>query len=199
MTDKTPEPGATRRKGRPSGPSTARQDILDAAVHLFAENGYDRTSLRAVTDAAGVDVAMVKHYFGGKEGLFDEAVVRHSHRGFNLLDSLQGPVSTDGRTIADAYLRIWETEPTADVVKAMFRSALESDDRREKLQRLVAGELAATAAHPGSPDHRHLQLLAAHLMGVGITRYLLRLSPIADLPREEMVEDLAPIIERYLP
>ena len=98
---------SNRSAGRPAGPSTARQDILDAAVHLFAERGYDRTTLRAVTDTAGVDVALVKHYFGGKEGLFDEAVTRHADQSFALLDRLQDPTPPDARTVAGAYLRIW--------------------------------------------------------------------------------------------
>lgn len=185
--------------GRPTGPSTARQDMLDAAVRLFAERGYDRTSLRAVTDAAGVDVALVKHYFGGKGGLFDEAVTRHADQSFTLLDELRGPTPPDSRTIADTYLRIWETEPTADVVKALFRAALESEERREKLQELVAERLTVAGADNTPHGHQRLQLLAAHLMGVGVMRYLLRFSPVTDLTHEEMVADLAPVIERYLP
>ncbi|HJG45800.1 TetR/AcrR family transcriptional regulator [Corynebacterium variabile] len=190
---------SNRSAGRPAGPSTARQDILDAAVHLFAERGYDRTTLRAVTDTAGVDVALVKHYFGGKEGLFDEAVTRHADQSFALLDRLQDPTPPDARTVAGAYLRIWETEKTANVVKALFRSALESEERREKLQELVAERLAATGERNTPDDTRRVQLLSAHLMGVGIVRYLLKFSPVTDLTHEEMVADLAPVIERYLP
>ncbi|WP_394287839.1 TetR family transcriptional regulator [Corynebacterium variabile] len=172
---------------------------MDAAVHLFAERGYDRTTLRAVTDTAGVDVALVKHYFGGKEGLFDEAVTRHADQSFALLDRLQDPTPPDARTVAGAYLRIWETEKTANVVKALFRSALESEERREKLQELVAERLAATGERNTPDDTRRVQLLSAHLMGVGIVRYLLKFSPVTDLTHEEMVADLAPVIERYLP
>lgn len=190
---------SNRSAGRPAGPSTARQDILDAAVHLFAERGYDRTTLRAVTDTAGVDVALVKHYFGGKEGLFDEAVTRHADQSFALLDRLQDPTPPDARTVAGAYMRIWETEKTANVVKALFRSALESEERREKLQELVAERLAATGERNTPDDTRRVQLLSAHLMGVGIVRYLLKFSPVTDLTHEEMVADLAPVIERYLP
>ena len=190
---------ARKNAGRPTGLSTARQDILDAAVHLFAERGFDRTTLRAVTDAAGCDVALVTHYFGGKEGLFDEAVTRHSDTGFELLDALRGSTPPDAATVADTYLRIWETEPTADVIKAQFRAALESENRRKALQRLVAERLGPVSAAGGQDAGQRVQLLAAHLMGVGVMRYILKFSPVADLSHEEMVADLTPVIERYLP
>ncbi len=45
------------------------QRILDSAVRLFAENGYSRTSLRAITSDAGVNLAAVNYHFGSKEEL----------------------------------------------------------------------------------------------------------------------------------
>jgi AcrR family transcriptional regulator len=188
---------AGRHVGRPAGSSTARQDILDSAVHLFAEQGVARTSLRSVTDAAGVDVALVKHYFGNKQGLFDAAVVQHSDKGFALLDELQGE-NPDSRTIADAYLRIWESEPTADMIRAMFRAALESEDNRQRLQQVLSARLSTTVSPEATPGASRLQLLAAHLMGVGVMRYLLKFEPLANLSHEAMVDDLAPLIESYL-
>lgn len=96
-------------------------------------------------------------------------------------------------------MRSWETEPTADVIKAQFRAALESEDRRKALQRLVADRLAATGERNSPDDNLRVQLLAAHLMGVGVMRYILKFSPIADLTHEETVADLTPVIKRYLP
>ncbi|MFC7104357.1 TetR family transcriptional regulator [Nonomuraea rubra] len=48
--------------------------ILDAARSLFAELGYERTTIRAVAKAAGVDPALVMQYFGNKQRLFQQAV-----------------------------------------------------------------------------------------------------------------------------
>lgn len=56
-------------------PSTKTQ-ILDAAEKLFAEFGFDATSLRAVTRTAGVNLAAVNYHFGTKEGLFRAVFAR---------------------------------------------------------------------------------------------------------------------------
>ena len=62
------------RTGRRPGESGTRERIADAARVLFAEQGFDRTSVRAVAAKAGVDPALVHHYFGTKQRLFLEAV-----------------------------------------------------------------------------------------------------------------------------
>ena len=51
-----------------------RAAILEAAKAQFARLGYDRTALRDIAAEAGVDVALIKRYFGGKEGLFTVAL-----------------------------------------------------------------------------------------------------------------------------
>ena len=48
--------------------------LLDAARAVFAERGYDGATVRAIAERAGVDAAMVNHWFGGKEGLFVAAL-----------------------------------------------------------------------------------------------------------------------------
>jgi AcrR family transcriptional regulator len=60
--------------GRRPGKVSARDDIIRAARETFAEEGYDGTSLRAVARAAGVDAALIHHYFEGKAGLFMAAM-----------------------------------------------------------------------------------------------------------------------------
>jgi len=63
-----------KRPGRPPGPSDTRDRILASARELFARNGIDKTSIRAIASAAGVDAALVHHYFGTKQQLFVAAV-----------------------------------------------------------------------------------------------------------------------------
>ena len=58
-----------RRGRRPGAPDT-RAAILAAARSRFAEHGYAGTTIRAVATDAGVDAALVHHYFGTKDELF---------------------------------------------------------------------------------------------------------------------------------
>ena len=59
-----------RRTGRRPGNPDTREAILTAAREAFAERGYDAASIRAIATRAGVDPALVHHYFGAKEQLF---------------------------------------------------------------------------------------------------------------------------------
>ena len=60
------------RTGRRPGPSGTRGQIVAAAARCFAAAGYDATSVRRVAADAGVDPALVRRFFGGKEQLFTE-------------------------------------------------------------------------------------------------------------------------------
>src|ERR687897_3533809 len=62
------------RTGRRPGVSGTREAILDAARRAFAEQGYQRATIRGVAELAGVDPALVHHYFGTKQELFVAAV-----------------------------------------------------------------------------------------------------------------------------
>jgi AcrR family transcriptional regulator len=206
--------GASRHPGgRRAGSDSTRQAILDAAVKLFAEHGYAASSLRAITAEAGVDVAMVKHFFGGKQGLFDEAILRHAERMEDALDLDRVPLDEFPDRFAAVFLDLWETEPTASTFIALIRSAMESTQNRDHLETALRGRLLPVirrllragdgASAAAQPVHREnqppAQLLGAHLIGVGIARYVLRLSPIADLPREVVAADIASTVRRYLP
>ena len=57
-------------RGRRGGTADSRDEILNAAKQLFAEQGFEGTSLRQVARAAGVDPAMIHHFFNGKDELF---------------------------------------------------------------------------------------------------------------------------------
>src|SRR6478736_2657479 len=58
------------------GPIVTKERILDAAETLFMEHGFEATSLRAITTAAGVNLAAVNYHFGSKEELFQAVLTR---------------------------------------------------------------------------------------------------------------------------
>ncbi|HUJ07993.1 MAG TPA: TetR family transcriptional regulator [Streptosporangiaceae bacterium] len=65
---------AARRGGRRAGATRTREAILESARSLFAELGYQGATIRAIAAAAGVDPALVHHFYGTKEALFAAAM-----------------------------------------------------------------------------------------------------------------------------
>ena len=213
MTETSPEQPAKRPSGRRTGNASTREALLKAAVETFAENGFEGSTLRAITSKAGVDVALVSHFFGNKQGLFDEAVLRQSEQNLQRVISFT-PGDEPARQLLEIYLDMWENPATALTVRALFRAAFESEDNRARLQALISETLksglqvmaeqrgpAALAQLEHDPELASVrtQLLGAHLLGIGISRYIMQISPLADLSREELLAQLVPIVEAYLP
>lgn len=101
-----------------------RAAILEAAKVQFACSGYDRASLRDIAAEAGADVALIKRYFGGKEGLFTEALKATFHpdrlRGWDrrtfprdaAIDLADGPQVGTERAEGFQFLLRAATSPT---------------------------------------------------------------------------------------
>ncbi|GLW19579.1 TetR/AcrR family transcriptional regulator [Streptomyces kronopolitis] len=207
--DAPSEPGTPppppRRRGRPAraadgaGPG-ARERILAAARTEFAERGYDKTSIRRVAKAAGVDSALVHHYFGTKEQVFAAAIELTFAPALTMPDALAGGGADVGERMARFMFGIWENPVSRQPLLAIMRSALTNDTaaavlrgliERRMLQR-VAGELDVP-----DPEFR-VQLAAGHLIGIAMLRYVIRMDPIASADTEEIIAMVAPALRRYL-
>ncbi|MCH0540759.1 TetR family transcriptional regulator [Streptomyces sp. MUM 203J] len=198
-------PRARRGRGRPSaadradGPG-ARERILEAARTEFAERGYDKTSVRGIAKAAGVDAALVHHYFGTKDEMFAAAVEMSFEPAMVIPAVLgQGPEGV-GERLARFFLGVWENPATRAPLLAVVRSALTHEAaakvlRGFVLRRLlerVAGELAVP-----DPEFR-AELAASHMIGIAIMRYVIQVEPLATADPEEIVAMVAPTLQRYL-
>lgn len=187
------------RGGRRPGENNTRQLLLDEAVQQFAAQGFRATSLRAITKAVGVDVSMVRHFFGSKEGLYREAVFQQLKLDHRILPILDGEPSTLGERLTKAYVAMWEQPETANLVRALFRSALDAESEREHFQHMFSVQFQRAAGHlPEGVDPKHLALAASQLMGTCVVRYLLHLDPLASMSTSEFIEYLSPSIQAGL-
>ncbi|MFE1173487.1 TetR family transcriptional regulator [Streptomyces sp. NPDC058773] len=198
-------PAPARRRGRPAraadgaGPG-ARERILAAARTEFAARGYDKTSIRGIAKAAGVDAALVHHYFGTKEQVFAAAIELTVAPALTMPDALAGGGADVGERMARFMFGIWENPVSRPALLAIMRSALTNDTaaavlrgliERRMLQR-VAGELDVP-----DPEFR-VQLAAGHLIGIAVLRYVIKMDPVASADPEEIIAMVAPTLQRYL-
>jgi AcrR family transcriptional regulator len=182
------------------GNSDTRDRILDSARVLFARNGIANTSIRAVAAAAGVDSALVHHYFGTKEKLF-AAVVHIPVDPMDIIGPLrQVPVEELGRTIPSILLPLWDSELGAGFIAAL-RSILAGSEVnlfRSFIQDLISVEVGTRVDNPPGTGVIRIQFVASQLVGVLMARYILDLEPFKSLPVEQIVDTIAPNLQRYL-
>lgn len=173
-----------------------RASILEAARALFAQRGYDGTTVRDVASEAGVDAALVIRYFGSKEELF----VRATEFQLQLPLAAAARGSSEGETLVRHFFDVWERGPSATGMVILLRSALTNEASAEKMREIfVAQVLPAVARHaPRSAAPLRAGLIASHLLGIAFCRYILKLPGIATATPEELTAALAPTIQRYL-
>jgi AcrR family transcriptional regulator len=189
-----------RRPGRPAGNSDTRERILASARELFAQNGIDRTSIRAVAAGAGVDAALVHHYFGTKRQLFAAAIHLPIDPMTVLVPMRETPVEELGLRLPSVLLPIWDSELGAGLIATM-RSLLGGADvnlARSFLQEVVVAEIAPRVDNPAGTGRIRAQFLASQLMGVVMARYIVKIEPFASLPAQQVAETIAPNLQRYL-
>lgn len=191
----------TPARGRRSGTTASRDHILDAARRLFAEQGFEGTSLRQVARSAGVDPAMVHHFFAGKDELFALSVELPA----DPEQVLAGVVGSDpeqrGELVVRAVLRLWES-PAQPGLVAFIRGTLGSKAKTTLLREMVTRTIISRiiAGLPGSPGELALRgnLVATQMVGLMMVRYVVRLEPLASAPAEEVVRLVAPNVQHYL-
>ena len=186
----------TRSGARPTRAEQRRRSeerILAAARQIFAERGYDRTTIRAVAAAAGVDAGLVMHYFGSKDLLFARAVEAPAD---DLpADELPaGPSGEVAETMLTALSRRLTDEPAASL--AVLRSVLTNADAADRYRAAAEPQLTQlTEAIPTPDAGLRASLLSAIVHGVIAERYLLRLTHLADASPEQIIDLLRPCFE----
>ncbi|AWE51680.1 MULTISPECIES: TetR/AcrR family transcriptional regulator [Streptomyces] len=202
MTDTAPGTGG-RRRGRPPRTESAgtRERILDAAREEFAERGYEKTSVRGIAKAAGVDSALVHHYFGTKEQVFEAAVEVALVPALKVRDAvLEAPLDDVGERMTRFLFGLWENPATRKPLLAIVRSAVTNEAAATVFRRLVASQLLRRiAGEIDAPDAElRAELAAAQLVGIAMMRYVIKIEPIASADIERIVERVAPVVQGHL-
>ncbi len=193
----------TRRSGhsgRRPGPNTTRALIEDSARKMFAELGYERTSLRQVALQAGVDPGLVSHYFGKKRDLFLAVVELPLDPAAVVGRVVSGDHDTAGLRLAMVVLDLLDDEVRRLPMMGMIRAATAEPEAaclvREFLTRNI---LEPIARRLGSADAEYrAALVMSQIVGMALTRYVVAIEPLAQRPRDCVAADLGATLQRYL-
>jgi len=190
------------RTGRRPGNQDTREAILAAAREAFAERGFDRTSIRAIATSAGVDPALVHHYFGTKDELFLATVQAPMDPATLLPEVLNGPVDGMPERMLRAFLSAWDHPVTGAAALALIRSGLQHDWSARLLRELLTTRILrrVMGTLPIDPAEVPLRgaLVASQMIGLAMIRYVLKLEPLASADHETVTAAIAPNVRRYL-
>ena len=186
----------TQTDGGLSKSQRTKAAILGAAREQFAQQGYDRASIRSIAAQASADPALVMRYFTNKEALFAAAVDVDL-----MLPDLSGVAIEDlGHTLTRHFLERWEGSLSDDVLIILLRSAVTNEQVAERLRVVFVEQVVAVLARLAPPGEaeRRAALVASQLLGLALSRYLLRLPGMAARPPVDVAADIAPTVQRYL-
>ncbi|MEV0932693.1 TetR family transcriptional regulator [Streptomyces phaeochromogenes] len=197
---------APRRRGRPSHADSAdapaaRDRILAAAREEFSERGYEKTSVRGIAKAAGVDSALVHHYFGTKEQVFESSIEVAFGPLLAAPGSIaEGPLDGVGERLARFFFGVWENPATRKALLAIIRSAVNNDVAASVFRRLISAQLLRrVAAQLDTPDAElRAELAAAQLVGIAMLRYVIKVEPLASANPEQIIARVSPVIQAHL-
>jgi AcrR family transcriptional regulator len=187
------------RTGRRPGEARTRTEILDAARAAFTEEGYDAATIRGMARRAGVDPALVHHFFGTKRELFIEAMQLPIDPEPLIAAMLAGDRNTIGERIARTLFVVWESEDAGPFI-GLVRSAASHDDAARMLRELISAEVIGRIADGlDAPDARlRATLVGSQVIGLVMARYVIRIEPLASADPEDLIPVLAGTIQRYL-
>jgi AcrR family transcriptional regulator len=202
-----PRHSGPQRAGRRTGESGTREAILDAARRQFAGRGYDGATIRAIAAGAGVDPALVHHFYGTKEALFAAAmrlpVVPSEVITAALKDGIRPSGVSVGEHMVRTALTMWESTGLRDSFQGLLRSAVTSDQAAAMLREFLADAIlgpVASVAHGADPEGAAFRasMVATQMLGLALARYVLKVGPVACATIDELVAAIGPTVDRYM-
>lgn len=191
---------AVKRRGRRPGQSGTREGIAEAARHQFAELGYDRTTIRSVAAEAGVDPALVIHYFGSKQQLF-LAAIELPFQVSDLVERLQsGPRREVGERVVRFALEVLGDPEGRERWTGMIRAAASDADAAAILREVLTQRIFEPLAEALGSDDAQLRanLASSQMVGLVMARYVIGIEPLASASAETIASAIAPTLQRYL-
>jgi AcrR family transcriptional regulator len=172
---------------------------VTSARALFAQLGYQGTTLRAVADRAGVNQALIRHFYGSKQQLFLAAVAFPQQPLRDVVEALEGaPHDELGERIVTIFVRAWRDPTTSHQLQAFFRAAATTDEGSVMARRLLEDVIERQVMPLLHVEPATLAAMLAQLLGYAFLSAIVRAEPLASAPEQDIVALLAPVVQFYL-
>ena len=190
-----------RRSGRRPGNPDTRESILDAARSAFADKGFDGASIRGIATSAGVDPALVHHYFGTKNQLFLAAMNSPIDPGEIIAKAVEGDRTELGARLVRTFLTIWDS-PAGTAGVALLRSAVGSEWTARLFREFIVTQVMRRvmphlAVDPAEAPLR-VSLVASQMAGLAMVRYVIKIEPMVAASHDALVAAVGPTVQRYI-
>jgi AcrR family transcriptional regulator len=189
------------RTGRRPGNQDTREAILGAAREAFADRGFDAASIRSIATAAGVDPALVHHYFGTKDQLFLDAMQAPVDPGELISGVIGSGLDGVGERLVRMLLSVWDSA-AGGAAAAIVRSAVSNEMFARMFREFVTHRILRRLAKELNLDPAEgalrTNLVATQMAGLIMVRYIVRIEPIASMPADTLTALIGPTVQRYL-
>jgi AcrR family transcriptional regulator len=186
-----------RRGRRPGAPDT-RAAILAAAREQFGAQGFRGTTIRAVAAAAGVDPALVHHYFGSKDDLFVAALELPVDPREVIGPVVRGGIDGAAERLLTVFLSVWDDPELRPGLLGVVRGTLDPEGQRLIREGFLPAVVLPVASALGlDQPERRMPFVASQMFGLIFARYVLEIEPLASMPAADVVAAIAPTIQRY--
>lgn len=190
----------SKHTGRRPGKTDTHQSILGSAQKLFAEVGYDKATIRAIAEDAHVDPALISHYFGTKQELFLASMLP-IYKGSELLS--EAMLSTEDeieQKLAGLFVQLTQDKETLKILIGMIRSATTDEKAAEMVKEFVETKLVKPMSLLLTGDNPDLRasLIGSHMIGIIITKYIVKAEPLASASSSDIAAQIGPAIEKYM-
>ncbi|HEU5474542.1 MAG TPA: TetR family transcriptional regulator [Actinophytocola sp.] len=186
------------RTGRRPGQTETREHILSAARQQFGERGYDGTTIRAIAADAGVNPALVHHFFGTKDRVFLAALNLPIDPGRVVATLLDGPREQTAQRLLRMFLELWREPDSRASFLALMRSVATNERAAVMMRQFIERVMLARISEALGVPRLALTAMVSHVMGIAMVRFIVGVEPIASAGEDELVALVAPVLQHYL-
>ena len=183
------------KNSKPLRSQETRDRILIAARRLFSEEGFEKTTIRAVGAAAGIHPSMVMRYYGSKDELFAAA----AKIDFRMPDLALVPSANRGAALVTHVLERWEGAASEEL-QAILRAAGTHELARRRLAEVVEKQAVPAIKRilPADRVEERLGLIIIQIAGLVLSRYLFRHPSVTALDHETIILHLGAAIQVHI-